>query len=293
MILSTSNGDLLAPLGHKASIDLLVRAGFDAIDYSFCSDTVGLLEGQESFFADLKQYALDRGVCFRQAHAPFASSIKDNDEWNKKRFDEITRSMRYASILGIPTIIVHPCQHLTFVEEGVPERLFEYNMDFYRRLIPYCEEYGIRVALENMWQTIPNTQKIVVSTCGRPDEFVRYLDSLNNDCFTACLDIGHAVLCGENVAEFIRTLGKKRLGALHVHDVDGFHDSHTLPFLGVTDWESVMRALAQIGYTGDLTYETVSMLSRKPAELYEAWSTLAVQTGRFLISRFDAYAAKA
>lgn len=290
MFLSTSNGDLLAPLGHKGAVDLLAKVGFDAIDYSFCSDTVGLLDGQDDFFADLKRYADEKGICFRQAHAPFASTVRDNDEWNKNRFEEIARSLRYASILGVKNVIVHPCQHLPFLEDGVPDQLFEINMDFYRRLIPYCEEYGVRVALENMWQTIPGTNKIMPSTCGRPAEFVRYLDTLDNDCFTACLDIGHAVLCCENPADFIHTLGKKRLGALHVHDVDGTRDSHTFPYLGVTDWESVMRALAEIGYDGDLTYETVYLLSGKPKELFEAYSELAVKTGRYLISRIDANA---
>ena len=37
---------------------------------------------------------------------------------------------------------------IVFEKDGVPEQLFEINMDFYNRLKPYCEEYGIKVALE-------------------------------------------------------------------------------------------------------------------------------------------------
>jgi len=33
------------------------------------------------------------------------------------------------------------------------------------------------------------------------------------------------------------------------------NDAHTLPFFGIIDWEKVMEALADINYTGDLTYE--------------------------------------
>ena len=30
-------------------------------------------------------------------------------------------------------------------DEGNPEKLFEYNMEYYKKLVPYCEEYNIKV----------------------------------------------------------------------------------------------------------------------------------------------------
>ena len=36
-------------------------------------------------------------------------------------------------------------------------------------------------------------------------------------------------------------LGNKRLLCLHVHDVDGIDDLHTLPYFGITDWDKVME----------------------------------------------------
>ena len=86
-------------------------------------------------------------------------------------------------------------------------------MEFYRSLIPYCEEYNIKVALENMWQ-YPRT--ISHSTCSRPAEFVKYMDELNNPCFVACLDVGHAMLVKEKPDDMIRALGGQRLQALHM-----------------------------------------------------------------------------
>ena len=50
-------------------------------------------------------------------------------------------------------------------------------MKFYKSLIPYCEEYGIKVAVENMWQ-YPGM--ISHSTCSRPEEFIRYIDELDS-----------------------------------------------------------------------------------------------------------------
>ena len=222
---------------------------------------------------------------FNQSHAPFSSSFVD-EEKTAQRFDEIVTAIKRASYLGVKNIIVHPCQHLEYDIEGNPEKLFEYNMEFYKRLLPYCEEYNIRVALENMWQY---TGFINHSTCSRPEEFIRYVDELNNDSFVACLDIGHASLVREDVTEFIKKLGNKRLQCLHVHDVDGTNDSHTLPFYGEVNWSKVMKALAEIDYKGDLTFEADNFMDNKPDALLPECARLMAKTGKYLIEQFNAY----
>ena len=91
----------------------------------------------------------------------------------------------------------------------------------------------------------------------------------------------------EDLPEFIRALGNKRLKCLHVHDVDGTNDSHTLPYFGVVQWEKVMKALAEIGYTGDLTFEADEFLRNVPTELYSDAEAFMAKTGRQLISIFE------
>lgn len=286
MLLSTSIGYMCEQLGMKPAIDMYAEVGYDALDMSmFNMATVE--KGLEEYYKDIREYSNARGLVFNQAHAPFPSSM-NNAEETEKRFDDIVTAMKYASILGVKNIVVHPCQHLAYAKEGVPEKLFEINMEFYTRLIPYCEEYGIRVALENMWQGI-GPHKISHSTCSKPEEFIRYMDTLNNDCFTACLDIGHTILCCEDPADFIRALGKKRLGALHVHDVDGIEDLHTLPYLGIANWDKIAKALAEIDYCGDFTYEANGVYKTKPVELFKAYQTLAVQTGRLIMGKIQSY----
>lgn len=287
MRLSTTTGDINRTYSLEEIIDIYSNAGYDAIDCSFCEKGEELLYGKDrEYFKELRKKAEDKGLYFNQAHAPFHSSFYD-EEATKKRFEEIVRSMEYASVLGVYNIVVHPCQHLPYNEPGVSEILFEMNMDFYNRLKPYCEEYGIRVAVENMWHCYGETTKIVHSTCSRPEEFVRYVDELNSEWFVACLDIGHAVLVCENPANFVRALGKERLHALHVHDVDGIHDSHTLPYFGCCNWEEVMKALAEIDYDGDLTFEACNFLNKKPVELQPEYEKIMAKTGKHLINIFN------
>lgn len=287
MKLISTTGVLESKVGLKKAIDILAQAGYDALDCSMHIDERhynGV--NDNTFYSEIKKYAEDKGVCFKQAHAPFGSSFADEAK-SKQRFEEIVLSMKNAAALGVEIIVVHPCQHLDYHIQGNAEILFEYNMDFYNKLIPYCEEYGIKVAVENMWQ-MPHKNQIGHSTCSRPAEFIKYVDTINNDSIVGCLDIGHTMLVSEEPDAFIRLLGNKRLRCLHVHDVNINDDSHTLPFFGVVDWESVMKALADIDYQGELTYEADNFFSDKPIELYQAAASFMERTGRYLINRFEA-----
>ena len=160
MLLSSSNENFVSRLDGKEVVDLFANAGFDAMDFGFfnrkfCNAHTDSAEWK-TYFCDIRKYAEEKGMVFNQAHAPFPSSDADPLR-NEEFFNDITRSMRNASYLGIKNVIVHPVQHLCYHDEGVPERLFEMNMEFYNRLKPYCEEYDVRVALENMWQlSAPN-----------------------------------------------------------------------------------------------------------------------------------------
>lgn len=292
MILSNQSSIFERSLGLKGAIDVLSEADFDAIDFSTYFPEYMDETYDKAFYEEIKKYAEDKGVYFNQAHGPDTSSFMDEEE-TKKRYKEIVATIKNASYIGAETIIIHPCQHLYYCEEGNPEKLFEINMKFYKSLIPYCEEYGIKVAVENMWQ-YPGM--ISHSTCSRPEEFIRYIDELDSDSIVACLDIGHAMLCNEQPHEFIRKLGGKRLKNLHVHDVEANNDAHTLPFFGIIDWEKVMEALADINYTGDLTYEANCFIKQpdrnwgakpKPVELYKDYAKLMERTGRYLIERFE------
>lgn len=105
--------------------------------------------------------------------------------------------MEAASILGAQVIVVHPIQHLTYAE--YPNELFEMNVKFYKSLIPYCEKFGIKVAVENMWQ-YNNVNKVITdSTYSRAWEFYKYIDTADSEWIVGCLDIGHASLVGADV----------------------------------------------------------------------------------------------
>lgn len=299
MMISMDTESFIDKYTDKETTDMICDAGFDAMDY--CLANQKFYNGEKSedelieYFKNIRKYAESKGLSIHQTHSPCPSGSADEAE-DKRLFDNIARSVKYASYLGAKIIVVHAKDHLVYEENGNPERLFEMNMDFYNRLKPYAEEYGVKIALENLPQQhrfSPLHQfwgrfKVVKSICSTPEEFVRYLDELNSDAFVACLDIGHAMIAGQNPSELIRRLGGRRLKALHVHDNDGLRDMHTIPFYGgMADWDEIVKALCEIGYDGAFSLEAGNFLTPIPTELYPAGTKMMGATARFLSNKIS------
>ena len=134
-----------------------------------------------------------------------------------------------------------------------------------------------------MWQRNRYGRSGVDSVCSPPREFCDYMEMLDSEWFVACLDIGHCTVTNHCPEDLIRTLGKKHLHLLHVHDTDGKADLHTLPFQSsATDWEAVTDALAEIGYEGALTLEADNFHGRFPAGLLQPTLTYMASVARYL-----------
>lgn len=292
MLLSTQTQILSKSYTDAQIIDILSSSGFDAMDYTMGNSQ--LLKADSDLTRDevnakaktLKALAADKGMVYNQCHAPAWGM-----EWGKEDyvrsviFPTTVRSMELAALLGVKNIVVHPIHHLPWRTHS--EELFEMNMKFYKALLPYCEEYGICVATENMWNWDRNRRYIIDDTCSTAAEFNRYVDSMNSPWLVGCLDLGHALLVGSQPEDMIRAMGAKRIRCLHVHDVLYTDDTHTMPFLGKINWQAVTQALADIDYRGDFTFEADCFFERMPVELQPAATRLLHDTGRCLIRMID------
>jgi len=282
MLLSSNMMRFHSSFGLRNTFDIFAQSGIQGMDFNTDVREYHTAEHNENFYYDLKKYAQEKGIKIVQAHAPFPSSFPETEK-NEQRFEEIVQGMKNASYLGAPMIVVHPCCHLDYSEEGNAEELFEYNLNFYRRLAPYAKEFGIKIAIENIDR---------VSVTSTPERLCGLYDALNDSVFTICFDVGHCLLEGVDPAEAIGKLGDRLVnGCTHVHDNFGNTDAHTLPFYGKVDWESVMKALADIGYKGELNYEAAGFLSRIPNALCVDGCAYMAKVGHYLINRFEYYIA--
>lgn len=280
MLLSANMIRLHDTFGIEKMFDIMASTGIEGIDFNNDVAEYCTTEHDEEFYRSLGKYAASRGVAICQAHAPFPSSYVEEDK-SAKRFEEIVQGIKNAAYLGAPMIVVHPCVHLDFAVEGNPEILFEYNLNFYKKLIPVARECGIKIAIENIGR---------VSITSTPERLNKLFDTLNDPVFTVCFDVGHCLLQGVDPAEAIRAIGHRLVdGCTHVHDNNGDRDTHTLPYYGKVEWESVMKALADIDYAGDLNYEASAFIKDIPVALYEDGLTYMAKVGKYLIERFEFY----
>ena len=295
MLLSTQTHVLSCSFGTVNAVEMLSAAGFDSLDYSmFCmSKDDCILNGDDfkEYVKKVKSAADRNSIRFTQAHAPFSfemkTSEKEHVEFVKKR---IIRAMEIASMLEVPIMIVHPMQFRKYSKHGSPKFFKKANCEFYGDLIPFSEKYGVKIACENMWQYNHRKKRIVDSVCADPQEFIYYIDSQNSPNMVACMDLGHCELTGRKTADCIRAMGS-RIQALHVHDNYGVNDDHLLPGYGKLDWDEIMKALAEINYRGNLTFEADNFLMPYVNDRDGAVKalTLMEHVGRTLIGKFENY----
>ena len=283
MIVSTQTMPIAGKIGEAEAIRLIAQAGFDAYDI-----TLNGIEGNpifednyKEYLASLKAVADEAGITCNQSHAPSSSRRDDspkNQYYNEHIFDWLVRSLEAAAYLGAKNIIVHPINYMTY--RGNEAYLKDMNMEFYRALAPHAKRVGIRIALENTGQMDKRRGIFVDSVCGSVREQIDYLETLGDDCFVACLDLGHCGLLGHEVTDSIRALGADRLAALHVHDNNFREDNHTAPFCGKMEWMPILETLAQIGYRGDFTFECYNFFRGLPSEFLPDAAEYLCRLGR-------------
>lgn len=297
MKLSINIGPLLKRYDLATCIDIYKTAGFTAMDYPLFEmnqdDFILNTDQYQTVAADIRALADAKNLPITQTHAPFSypkEKWTDSVYYEEQIFPRLIRSIEISGILGAKVVVIHPIHYMVY--KGHEEEIFEINMDYYRKLIPFAKEYGVKIGVENMFQRDPLRQCIVADTCSDAKEFIRYIDTLDSEQITACLDVGHVglpVSATLSAADFIRALGHDRLGSLHIHDNNYQTDQHILPYLGKLDWAEIAKALGEIDYKGDFTYEVGGQLVALPDEGFvPIGAAYMANVGKHIMSMVDA-----
>ncbi len=286
MKLSIENYAIRKKFGDFEAFDLIKNAGFDCVDMSYywTEDNSPLLNDDYREYAEkLRKYLDTIGLSCNQAHAPFDLKAGEAFDLSTPAYRAIVRSMESAAILGAKTIIVHSLS-ANVNDQVVFDK--EYNLEFYKSFLPYCEKFGIKIAVENLFHRDPK-RGYYVGKLGTAEELCSFVRKLNSPWFVACVDIGHAALTGNEPEDFCEKMDGNLLQALHVQDGDYRRDAHTLPFLGTFKWDAIMKSLKKIGYQGELTFEVFLYLGNIPKELLPNALAFTYQTGKHLTDLFD------
>ena len=260
---------------YEDRLSALKEAGFDAYDFSMfrpatCEwiDDDGCAEKAKK----LRKYADKIGIVCNQTHAPFPLVAVGDGKKTEERFFQIVRALEISSVLGAKLCVVHPWNNYSPEENAV----------VYKRLESYAKKFGVKIALENMWNWNKEEDHAAPAACSDADNFYAHLELLSEDTFCALLDIGHAEMTGLNTSavDMIRKIGH-RLEGIHLHDNDLKHDTHTLPFIRNIDFTPIIATLKEVGYRGDITLECDAFLPKLPKDIVSTALHLMAKTADY------------
>lgn len=174
----------------------------------------------------------------------WSSPLSDPDpEVRKKCIQSVATSLRQVKELGGDTVLVVP----GVVNEKVSyEQAYINSQNSIRELIPYAEETGMQIALENVWNNF------LLS----PVEAKHFVDEINHPLVGWYFDIGNILRYGWP-EHWIQTLNR-RIMKLHIKEFSrelmnskGLWEGFKVDLLkGDNNWPVVMQAVREIGHTG-------------------------------------------
>ena len=251
------------------SIQVCAKAGFRYVDANLCGITrpghaISAL-CRDDWEEEIRRYRLEADrlhVKIAQSHAWWCTKpTVPYTELPEGDFGEemMRRSILASEILGVKWMVVHP---FSVTENGKrsKERSLPYNLTYYRRWNEVCKAHHVSMAIENMVGVHGNEW-------GDMDFLIRLVDAVADPNVGICLDTGHANVTGLDVAECVRKAGR-RLHATHINDnyARGV-DEHLAPMCGNVKWPEVIKALKEVGYEDDFSYEIHKYTHMYPKEL--------------------------
>jgi len=268
------------------SVTLCAEAGFQNLDANLCGHArrpgQGLYESTwETWAHEIRSLADSRNVRFTQAHAYYP--VGHNGPQDDKAADEfgeelMRRSVLTAEILGAEYMVVHPLSIRT--EPGLYDyrKSYDYNVEYWKKWAEFFHQHNVGMAIENM-NCYSRERR---NYCGNLDELLELIDAVGAPDVGCCIDTGHAFISGNNVPAMIRRAGKT-LRATHIADNHGEKDEHIAPFAGSINWPEVMKALHDIDYAYDFSFEIHHLTSAYPACLQKDLICFAFHLGEYLM----------
>lgn len=296
MKIGIQSGSSVRELGAERAYKLYAEAGFETIDWNLNSGLSskqinsldfagnafeGSVDEVEEYFSAEYAELRKNGLEVTQAHAPFPAYVAGKPESLDYMIEVYKKCILFCDRVGCKNLVIHGIT-LTRKDRGnTPSTIKALNDRLYTSLIPVLVNTNVTVCLENLFS---GAGGIISGVCSDPYEAVDMIDRYNaiagKECFGLCLDTGHLNLLKLDVRWYIPILGK-RIKALHIHDNDGVTDQHKAPYTGTIVWKDFYNGLREIGFDGDLSFETFHQTSigEMDEELVAPWLSLIFRIG--------------
>lgn len=197
--------------------------------------------------ATLKNITTAHGLKF-SVHAPFSdiNIASPSKPMLKTVLKRLEKSISYASDLDAYLWIFHPGLK-TGISMFYPETDWLQNLSSVRLLQKIAENYGVKIAIENVPEPFPFLMKNV-------EQFTKFYKEINED-IALVLDIGHTNI-SQQTEQFIRNFASK-IVHIHAHDNNGKDDQHLGVGYGTVDWKTTVALLKEASYKNAIIIESV------------------------------------
>lgn len=256
---------------------LVARAGFEGLDFPlsvYSTEPDSPLQGSawREWAVEAAKAAERCGLPVVQAHAPWHQRMDAGLRYEAP-WEIFGRVMEACHILGCRHLIFHPQRQLARVDSAaLRSRIHDYNVRWFRALLPLAERFDIVINLENTFDS-----HHVQGPSDPPYPYTRAEDllALQRDIGSSrvmlCLDTGHANIEAQDVPAMIRAYGDS-LATVHLNDNYGrigpiYEDLHLYPGSGLLDWNAIFAALRETGFSGAYNMEPIAQLKRQTDEL--------------------------
>ncbi|MBO5293673.1 MAG: sugar phosphate isomerase/epimerase [Clostridia bacterium] len=309
MKISTANNlfDCLGELDERYR--LAAEMGYTAVDLGMNEWSVGQIFRDEThgffdrdiddliaYYRTYRDAAARHGIEIYQMHAPFPSARIGKHEMNAYIQTVFQKCIQITGAIGCKYLVVHPICSDAYTTE---EQDMEADFGLFCPFVDSLKKYGVVMCLENAYHYYNGRIRSI--SASNADYLVRLAEKLNDlagvECFGICYDSGHANITGKDHYKEILAYGQ-HLKVLHLHDTDGVHDTHLIPYTGryldrqATDWEGILKAFAKIEYDGTINFECDSGVLAFPVEARGDALRVTASIGKCFVKKIEAYREK-
>ena len=154
------------------------------------------------------------------------------------------QTLAAANRLGASTVVFHPGYEY-WKYGGRPELWLDASLEFWPPIVELAEEFELRLAIENIYET-------------NPDTLVQLLEGIDSPLFGHCFDVGHwRLFSDQTLDEWFSALAAHTIH-LHLHDNNGTGDDHLPVGEGDIDFGHLFRLVETLSELPSMTLEARS-----------------------------------
>jgi sugar phosphate isomerase/epimerase len=190
----------------------------------------------------LKVTNLNSFTLFAVGDTYLPSWIEPDAERRAIRVRHTEDCIKIARELGCPNISVPPGGPLNSLSRKEALLLFHKGLE---QVIPLAEQTGVKILIEPEPDLLMENSK----------EFRPFIREVRSKMVGLNFDIGHFYCAGEDPAEAFEELFEW-VGHVHLEDIapSRMHN-HLIPGLGAIDFDSVLKTMSRLKYSGDISLE--------------------------------------